>query len=232
MFTPVPYPPVSTLHPVLALETFLQSLETVHCPAKSNTTLANDANNRNDADTHTEEVSNNNNLARKKNILRMADCLFGSMLEGALSTLDSYVITEIESLNTKRRMFVLANPNTKRSSTRQDEPQTYFCILPQAAPARSENWTQNNNNKASNSSHGTQFHFCSCRSYFERTKSCVGCGSVPTKSAKPQCHALCKHLLALKLRPFLLESWRKIETVTEDQFSQEVLKKLLRESGY
>ena len=239
MSTPLPGPPDAALHPVLAFEAFLQSLETSHCQPEGTITISNnDVNSRNDADNCSDYVPNSGQyLTRKQELLKMADYLFGSMLEGALSTLYSYVITEIQSVQSRRRMFVLANPYAKSSSKRQDEPQTYLCILPQSAQPSTEESEQNkissinNVDVASISGGAVQFHFCSCRSYFERTKSLLGTDNLPQKKLRPQCHSLCKHLLALKLRPFLLESCEKIEAVTEEQFSQELLKRLLRESG-
>ena len=239
MSNPLTNPPEAALYPALAFEAFLQSLETFHCQPEGAITISNnDAKGRNDADVCTEYVPNScHSLVRKQELLKTAEYLFGSMLEGALSTLDSYVITEVQSVQSRRRMFVLANPYAKSSNKRQDEPQTYLCILPQSAQPSMEECEQNDNSSINNvdvdsiSAGAVQFHFCSCRSYFERTKSLLGSDNLQQKNSRPRCHSLCKHLLALKLRPFLLETCEKIEAVTEEQFSQELLTRLLRESG-
>jgi len=231
-------PPDVTLNPILALEVFLESFET-NCRAAltedgrdGSTATINDQNylsvKEGNPPSNSTKNLKSNSLATKKKILCMADFLFGNMLEGALSTLDEYSITEILAVQSKRRIFVLANPVTKRSRA-QEELRSYFCILPQSTPALQPPETEGVSpiNKPSNK---TQFHFCNCRSYFENTKSFMACGgnnqSDNTRLIKLQRHSLCKHLLALKLRPFLLSTCEKLETVTEEHFSQEILKRL------
>lgn len=186
-------PPESTFHPIVALDTFLSSLR----PIES---------------THVGQMTQNISVApdggervqsRRKLILRVANTLFGSMLEGALCTLDSYSITEIVAMQSKRRFVVLVNaPTLRRGSSKQEEPGHHFCLVPDLM---------------SGGQVGLQF--CSCRSYFERNKV-----SMVKRYANAQPFAVCKHILALKLRPYLQDDNKITDTVTEEQFSQEVVK--------
>ena len=226
---PFPRPHSAGLHPVLAFKDFLQSLDKPTNPSERNTRDPNDPSTPRD-------VSNSgHSLTIKQDILRMANFLFGNMLDSALSTLDSYIITEIQSVQSKRRIFVLANPHHGRPNS--PEPNIYFCILPQTSLPPKEG-TKQRIHPAKCTLECTdnilvegQFLFCSCRSYFERTKSQLGSEGSPQTSLGTQRHTLCKHLLALVLRPFLLDSCHKIEVVTEEQFGQELLNRLLCEKG-
>jgi hypothetical protein len=170
------HPPLSVLHPNLALESFLQSL-----PPESLRQEKNPAPNT---------LSTEKLQAKQKLILQVADSLFGGgMLEGALTILDTYCIHElIVAAPSKRRIFVLVNGMQRRE---QEEPNHHFCLWPDSEGG---------------------FPFCSCRSFFERTK-----GSGPTQSL-----AVCKHLLALKLRPHLLDDCPVTEVDTEAALSKEV----------
>ncbi|CAB9523605.1 expressed unknown protein [Seminavis robusta] len=195
-------PPQSALYPIIALDTFLQQQQQLGDEESNDTAI----------------------LERKMLTLRVADSLFGaSLLEGALTTLESDSITEIQAVTSRRRMFVLTKKQQRRRRSEQEEPSKYFCLLP--VPVVSPK-----NDSVTNKSKG--FLFCSCRAYFEKTKS--------TTMNSPQAstsYMVCKHLLALKLRPALLSSsgegcrYQKTETATEEQFSEQVLKLLLGGDG-
>ena len=134
--------------------------------------------------------------------------MFGNILEASLTILDTYVVTEIVAMQSRRRLFVLANSacTTQRG---KEELRQHVCIT-------LESWTKDSN----------AFQFCSCRSYFERTKGSV---TMSTNATAVQPQAICKHLLALKLRPDLKDDKKIIEAITEEQFSYEVAKLLCLE---
>lgn len=178
------------------LDSFLQTLD----PLPHNGT--------NDLD----EAATKVDEAKKKRVLHGADFLFGSMLESALLTLDSSVITSIVSLQTARHLFVLKGKNNKYATKKQNEDtNSYFCLLPTQVEMRGEN---------------QGFHYCSCRSFFEKSKNSQ---AVSENSAQLQQQSLsiCKHLLAVKLLPYVGTKHNVVETMTEEQFSEKVLDGLL-----
>lgn len=198
-------PPNAAQASLSAFHAFLTSLETASDVANSGGNSASE-----DALVQSSRMIQ----ARRKQILRVAECLFGNLLEGALTTLDSYNLVEIFATQSRRRMCILANVRSSRRNSRQEEPTGYFCLIPDSLPIIDGSIQH---------SLGTGFLFCSCRSYFERTKTKPGRNR---SSASPQA-TICKHLLAFKLRPYVLqEKCEVIETVTEDKFSQEVLRRL------
>ena len=248
----LPYPPDVALYPVKGLETYLESLKVMGqqhpCPGDNTiwggvhelpTYAVNGATTPVDTPETTSASKAGEELAivRRRNIIRVADFLFGTMLEGAMTTLDMRNTTEIVSVQSRRRMFILTSIAKGRRSgltKLRDAPHHYFCFLPCG------NWSEDvGNEDIQRSSHNElDFYFCSCRSYFERSTSvamdtpCTMNQFVEThadsssKNSCPQFSTLCKHLLALKLGPFLVKPCKKVETVTEAQFSQVVLKSL------
>lgn len=225
MSSSLAHPPDTMLFPLLALDSFLESMEPLHSPGNSNAATDGTTSETTAPSTaDTDAMAHKKDIARKKRILQVADCLFGSMLEGALTILDSYEMEEIESVQSRRKLFVLTNNSATRkysahgASRNHDEPSSYFCLLPRSSKA------DNHKNHSQQQQYPlTGFYYCSCRSYFERTKSIAG-KHCDQPHLRPE--ALCKHLLALKLRPHLLDECKKTETVSEVQFAHQCLLKL------
>ncbi|EEC43355.1 predicted protein [Phaeodactylum tricornutum CCAP 1055/1] len=128
---------------------------------------------------------------RQDAILRVADFLFGSTLDGALAILDSResLITRILSTSSRRLIYFC-----RGKSTGKNESQNYFCILPEKEMA-------------------FPFYFCSCRSFFERSRASV--------EARP-----CKHLLAILLSHALHVKPLQVETTSDEDFSKLVVNRL------
>lgn len=138
-----PRPPASSLHPLLLLDEFLESLEKEN--GATNDATRNEpktaANIENDATIALPEQSLDK---RRDHILRVADYLYGgSILEAALAVLDTEgAIRQVTSHPSERKAFLVRGASSRPNQASTD----YFCL------------TQ-----------GIQY--CSCRSYFERAKS-------------------------------------------------------------
>lgn len=140
-FTP-PRPPASSLHPLLLLDEFLESLETTNA-----------ANEDTVKDDDQKVAANDENAAqaldkRRDYILRVADYLYGgSMLEASLAVLDTDgAIRQVTAHPSERQAFLVRGAASRQSRVTTD----YFCL-------------------SSSGDNGIQY--CSCRSYFERAKS-------------------------------------------------------------
>jgi hypothetical protein len=222
-------PPSSSLSPFLALDTFLQQQ---HPQQPHPMTTTNDRQPTHPSITATK--------GKKEILLRVADSLFGSsLLEGALNTLESSGIVEIQAIVSRRRMFVVTKRSSSRSQQQHQQPQTqtssaaddrYFCLMPQQClPVVSHQEENKDATTKKKKNHQVGFLFCSCRAFFELTKSVPPSCSVNDPQAS---FVVCKHLLALKLRSALQAPgettyYKKIETATEEEFSHHVLKTLL-----
>ena len=177
-------PPTSSLHPLLLLDEFLQSLETEN-ESKENAQHDDcDETTRLDADQKKEQATALDK--RRDYILRVADFLYGgSMLEAALAVLETEgAIRKVTSHPSKRTLYLVRGATSRQNHASTD----YFCLVSE------------------------EIQFCSCRSYFERAKN------------DPK--GLCKHLLAIKLRPSL-ECPCRNETIPDAEFSGYLLRRLL-----
>ena len=140
-----PRPPASSLHPLLLLDEFLESLKK---PAPAKETNAEDDETRIDAnnDNAVTAATRAQSLDKRRDyILRVVDFLYGgSMLEAALAVLDTEgAIRQVTAHPSERHAFLV------RGASRQNNVATdYFCLV---------------------ESDGLQY--CSCRSYFERAKN-------------------------------------------------------------
>jgi hypothetical protein len=161
--------------------------------------------------------------AQIKHVLRVADFLFGSTLEKALNTLDSSIVKSFKSVPSGRRIFLVKPERRNGASTKQNEDATnYICFLPQSCREAQQQQQQQQQQG---------FYFCSCPSFFQKTKSLnVGCCAETRRNVMLP-FSLCKHLLALKLLPYLGAPCSIVEDVTEDNFSQHIVKELLGRQG-
>lgn len=129
--------------------------------------------------------------ASRDEILRVADFLFGTTLDGALTILDSpAAITQVISPSRSIHLVRASSTNSQNHRTapnqlQQRAPSSYICILP-------------------NQNDFLPMTYCSCHSYFERNKNKPG---------------ICKHLLAIKLMPHLQVKPCILKTCTEEEFS-------------
>lgn len=115
-----PPPPASSLHPLLLLDEFLESLET--------NIGANHDNNNNDATTRVDADTEHITALEKRRdyILRVADFLYGgSMLEAALAVLETQgAIRAVTAHPSGRKAFLVRGAASRQA-------QDYFCLLSQ-----------------------------------------------------------------------------------------------------
>lgn len=139
-------------------------------------------------------------------ILRTADFLFGSTLDGALALLDgdpTEQITQLVSLRSNRSTYLvkglsLHRRNSGASRVRNDS--CYLCMVPTSS------------NIDVTAGYGdSSLYYCSCRSFFER---CRAMTSGPI---------LCKHLLAIKLAAILKIEYPILEVNSEKEYGELIL---------
>lgn len=140
---------------------------------------------------------------REDEILRAVHFLYGKTLEGALAIVDANAVTRLVSLPSNRSCYLVrasAAYSTKKS--KRDQPTNlssnesyYLCIVP------------------SGSRNELSFHYCSCRSFSERTRGSA-CG-------------LCKHLLAIRLLSALDQRPNISETISDDAFAKLLLQRVI-----
>ena len=189
--------PEASLNPLHLLHVFLDSLEPLPHHANENPTTATEAESK---------VEH----AKQRHILKVADFFFGSTLEKALVTLDKATIKCIKSVPSGRCIFLVQNNKRDKRSTGKEDSGNYFCLLP--------------NSSSSQTAERKGFHFCSCPAFYRNNKS------LPPdvhKDDSSHCFSSCKHLLALKLLPYLGVSCEVVEYVTEDDFGKRIIRELL-----
>jgi len=141
-----PRPPASSLHPLLLLDEFLESLEKSNEGKETNGGSKDDS--RVDANGENAATQALSLDKRRDHILRIADFLYGgSMLEAALAVLDTEgVIRQVTASPSERTALLVRGAASRQTNVATD----YFCLL-------------------ASKSDGLQY--CSCRSYFERAKN-------------------------------------------------------------
>ena len=201
--TPPP-PPQAGLNPLITLNRYLAGLETLDNTVDSSTIASN----------------------RQDEILQTVDFLYGSALDGALSVLESFsnyvsgptssaVATAVTRLQSPHRSLytVSASTTTARGGRggpswhqhqQQQDSCCYLCIIP----------AENNHDHPEDSDTG--IYYCSCRSFLEKCRSTSSGGG-----------SLCKHLLALKLMPFLGLTCPTVRLASEEELSRALLQRLL-----
>ena len=127
-------------------------------------------------------------------ILNVAEFLYGNnTLTSALSVLDSSD-TNITKISSNHQSLFLVKGSSSES---------YLCL--------------------------SQVGYCSCRSFYEKTTKSTSffnstrATSTANHKAPPPTVSLCKHLLALKLLPYLQVPIRQLTTATEEEFANLVL---------
>jgi SWIM zinc finger len=156
--------------------------------------------------------SNVTNVTNVDEILRSADFLYGSTLDGALSLLETDPrrnILLLKSLQSERCMYVVKG-NVTSSRSNSSNPYvvdaSYICMLPSDILNKAENPLITSRN--ANQSFG---YYCSCRSFLEHCRTG---------------HGLCKHLLAIKLmRPLGVEC-SVIELVSDLEYCKVALQRM------
>jgi SWIM zinc finger len=149
-------------------------------------------------------------------LLRLAAFLFGSTLDGALTLLENNPkrdILRLISLQSNRTMFIVKG-RPCRGSTASDS--TYMCMLKEKV---SQNSTSNYEHvdsvdEVNDTTEDATTAYCSCRSFSERCQ----------KSREGK--ALCKHLLAIKLMPFLRIECSVIEVGSDDEYCRIILQRI------
>ena len=231
-------PPPTVQHPLHLLEEFLGSL-----PEEED-----EANNDDDGQETTQEQdqsrrsrasdAQNEAAQRTRRILRMADFLYGpssssssggtsrTVLDNALELLDGgYGAVRCYRARPSGRVAYVVRGSRSAGSgggggTRSGD---YLCFLHEMAGSNNSNSNDNSNgnsngNSNDNDDDGTGCEgggsssdsgcFCPCRSFFERTKA--------------DRRAVCKHLLAARLGPYLRVGYEEYE-VSDVQFAHLVL---------
>ena len=213
--TAVIAPPPTVQHPLHLLDQFLQYLDTADDDATNSNETADgtSTNNDNDNDNDTnQEDAYTARLQRQaardeiriRNVLRVAEFLYGdsgaarTVLDNALEVLDGgYGAVRCYRAEQSGRVVYVVRGSTygrgggNSSSTRRGG----------SSSTRSSDYLCFLNEVGSTSHAGC---FCPCRSFFERTKV--------------DRRAVCKHLLAARLGPYLRLGYEEI-TVSEVQFA-------------
>jgi len=202
--TAVPAPPCSNLHPLHILESYLESLE-----AATDTNDDVDVNNSGSTP-HAQPAT-----AQQDEILRVVDFLFESILEGSLAILNSAETMIVKAVSAPSQRFLyLVQASSSSSSTRRTStgPSDYLCLLP-TKPL---------------SSSSPSFYFCSCRSFFEKSRAAWSVrhtnhqtsGTAASGRSSP---SLCKHLLALKLMPLFRVQCSVTKLISDEEFCRVIL---------
>lgn len=129
-------------------------------------------------------------------VFRVADFLFGSTLEGAISILDGSetLITRIISAPSQRTAYLVTSSNgCARNNTKPSNK--YLCLIPREKDGDDASCCNKN------------YYYCSCRSFMD-------------KNARSRTLHPCKHLLALILLPHVGVACRTIETLSDAEFGK------------
>ena len=237
-------PPPAVQHPLRLLEEFLTSIdreEEEDEDAKINKDC-NGEDQQQEQESHQEEAARNQNQDRRiRRVLRVADFLYGgdssssarsrTVLDNALEVLDGgaggygYEHRGVRCYRAQpsgRVAYVVRGSGRGGGSNNNNGGNVggvgaggggsrssgdYLCFLPEMAGSSS----------SSGSSDGPDGGcFCPCRSFFERTKA--------------DRRAVCKHLLAARLGPYLQSGYGEYE-VSDVQFAQIVLQQSFLPAG-
>ena len=147
------------------------------------------------------------------------------------------------SSNQNRKKYRSSRNETSPSST--NTPTSYICLIPPGRPSRTPPQLSSGNQHPLSSSSGL-IYFCSCRSFLENTKNSWNTtmtmmnisaaapstsqgrngSSIRIDESSTSCTrgvALCKHLLALVLRPYLHVPCAQLTVVSDEDFATLVL---------
>ena len=164
-------------------------------------------------------------------ILRVAEFLFGAnMLQASLLLLDSSStnITKLSTATSHRSLYVVNGSSSFSSSSSNHhgnsaEQSSYMCIL-----GRHNNRACDDG--ASTSCYSRPVEYCSCRSFLEKSiknSNTFSEGGGRNQTQHRSMGVICKHLLALKLMPYLMNSTTtacpQITMNTEKEFANLVM---------
>lgn len=148
-------------------------------------------------------------------ILRTADFLYGSALDGALSLLETDPrrdILRLVSLQSRRCMYIVKGSSTNGRGGYQSNPigtdSSYMCMLPELSTDISD---QAEDASCIVRESNPSTYYCSCRSFLERCRTGNG---------------YCKHLLAIKLMPVLCIECSVIELASDDEYCKNALQRI------
>jgi hypothetical protein len=150
---------------------------------------------------------------RQQEILQVADFLYGNMLTSAMSLLDASerMITKVTATPSNRTLHLVQGSTTPSNRSGAGDV-CYLCLVPTQQACNSQTVGMQS------------IHFCSCRSFWEKSKVVVLGLDKPHSGDFP----LCKHLLALKLLPYFQQvQCRQLSTVSDEEFATIVLNNVM-----